>query len=154
MLIYHNGFNVSKVIGCWYCNLPVLVILSPQVDYLRSVYSWVVKYSTFLVLTPKYSERTRLVLWLLMPWLLMLPDHLLPLYWLYKLNGPLSYLRKDFKYLCTNTILLFRNNRKCKCIFCFFAENNSTLTQYYSRLTHCSLVTPYGDTDLGQHWFR
>ena len=21
-------------------------------------------------------------------------------------------------------------------------------------LTHCGLVTPYGDTDLGQHWFR
>ena len=22
------------------------------------------------------------------------------------------------------------------------------------RLTHCGLVTPYGDTDLGQHWLR
>ena len=23
-----------------------------------------------------------------------------------------------------------------------------------SALTHCGLVTPYGDTDLGQHWLR
>ena len=27
------------------------------------------------------------------------------------------------------------------------------MPEYY-RLTHCSLATPYGDIDLGQHWFR
>ena len=24
----------------------------------------------------------------------------------------------------------------------------------YHQLTHCGLVTPYGDIDLGQHWLR
>ena len=26
--------------------------------------------------------------------------------------------------------------------------------QLLSKLTHCGLVTPYGDRDLGQHWYR
>ena len=30
------------------------------------------------------------------------------------------------------------------------------LTKFYGHnvLTHCGLVTPYGDIDLGQRWFR
>ena len=32
---------------------------------------------------------------------------------------------------------------------------NSCDTSYFKiSLTHCGLVTPYGDRDLGQHWFR
>ena len=27
-------------------------------------------------------------------------------------------------------------------------------TQQFTSLTHCGLVTPYGDRDLGQHWLR
>ena len=34
------------------------------------------------------------------------------------------------------------------CIIC----GNALVTQGAGELTHCSLVTPYGDKDLGQHW--
>ena len=35
-------------------------------------------------------------------------------------------------------------------IFMHLAASNQTMVAW----THCGLVTPYGDTDLGQHWFR
>ena len=35
-------------------------------------------------------------------------------------------------------------------------QNNIVSQSYgtYCTLTHCGLVTPYGDRDLGQHWLR
>ena len=47
-----------------------------------------------------YLSLTRSISWLLMPWLLTLPGHQQPWYWLYRMCRSLSYLRKDFKYLC------------------------------------------------------
>ena len=47
-----------------------------------------------------YLGLTRSISWLLMHWLLTSPGHQQPRYWLYRLCRSLSYLRKDFKYLC------------------------------------------------------
>ena len=56
---------------------------------------WVnVRGSSYLGLTSSIS-------WLLMPWLLTLPGHQQPWYWLYRMCRSFFYLRKDyFKYLC------------------------------------------------------
>ena len=43
---------------------------------------------------------TRSISWLLMPWLLTSPGHQQPWHWLHRICRCLSYLRKDFKYLC------------------------------------------------------
>ena len=45
------------------------------------------------------SARTALI-WLLMHWLLASPEHQHPWYWLCRKRKFLSYLRKDFNYLC------------------------------------------------------
>ena len=55
---------------------------------------------TLNVRGPSYLGLTRSISWLLMPWLLTLPGHQQPWYWLYRICRSLSYLRKDFKYLC------------------------------------------------------
>ena len=47
-----------------------------------------------------YLGLTRSISWLLMPWLLTLPGHQQPWYWLYRMCRSFFYLRKDFKYLC------------------------------------------------------
>ena len=49
---------------------------------------------------PSYLGLTRSISWLLMPWLLTSPGHQQPWCWLYRICRYLSYLRKDFKYLC------------------------------------------------------
>ena len=72
------------------------------------VLSWL-KYSFFEnlsgILTLDFWEQsylglTRSISWLLMPWLLVSLGHLQPWYWLCRIGRPLSYLRKDFNYLC------------------------------------------------------
>ena len=55
---------------------------------------------TLNVRGPSYLGLTRSISWLLMPWLLTSPGHQQPWYWLYRICRSLSYLRKDFKYLC------------------------------------------------------
>ena len=47
-----------------------------------------------------YLGLTRSISWLLMLWLLSLPGHQQPWYWLCRIDRSLSYLRKDFNYLC------------------------------------------------------
>ena len=54
---------------------------------------------TLNVRGPSYLGLTRLISWLLMPWLLMSPGHQQPWYWLYIICRSFSYLREDFKYL-------------------------------------------------------
>ena len=49
---------------------------------------------------PSYLSLTRSLSWLLMPWLLTSPGHQQPWYWLCRIGRFLSYLRKDFNYLC------------------------------------------------------
>ena len=49
-----------------------------------------------------YPGLTRSVSWSLMPWLLALPGHQQPWYWLCRqgISRSLSYMRKNFNYLC------------------------------------------------------
>ena len=47
-----------------------------------------------------YLGLTRSISWLLMPWLLSSPWHQQPWYCLCRIGRSLSYLRKDFNYLC------------------------------------------------------
>ena len=55
---------------------------------------------TLNVRGPSYLGLPRSISWLLMPWLLTSPGHQQPWYWLCRIGRFLSYLRKDFKYLC------------------------------------------------------
>ena len=66
------------------------------------------KFWPFLLLK---TEIARSISWLLMPWLLALPGHQQPWYWLCR---ALSTGRKDFI-----VIKVLRNDRKCKFIFMF-----------------------------------
>ena len=54
---------------------------------------------TLNVRGPSYLGLTRSISWLLLPWLLTSPVHQQPWYWLCRIGGFLSYLRKDFNYL-------------------------------------------------------
>ena len=64
----------------------------------------------------KYSGRTRSIPWLLMPWLLLLPGHQQPLYWLCRKNEPLSTVKKGLNFLYPP---IWRNERKCRYVLCF-----------------------------------
>ena len=55
---------------------------------------------TLNVRGPSLLGLTRSISWLLMPWRLTSPGHQQPWYWLYRICRSLSYLRKDFEYLC------------------------------------------------------
>ena len=55
---------------------------------------------TFNMRGPSCLGLTRSISWLLMPSLLASPGHQQLWYWLCKIGRPLSYLRKDFNYLC------------------------------------------------------
>ena len=61
--------------------------------------------NTSIILTlnvwgPSYLGLTSSISWLLRPWLLTSPGHQQPWYWLRRICGSWSYMRKDFKYLC------------------------------------------------------
>ena len=60
---------------------------------------------TLNVQRPSYLGLSLSISWLLMPWLLSSPGHQQPWYWLYRIQRSLSYLRKDFKYLCHINVL-------------------------------------------------
>ena len=47
-----------------------------------------------------YSGLTKLISWLLLPWLLASSGHQHPWYWLCRTVKLLSYMRKDVNYLC------------------------------------------------------
>ena len=64
-----------------------------------SLSHWCVS-SLINVRRPSYLGFTRSISWLLMPWLLSSPEHQQPWYWLCRIGRSLSYLRKDFNYLC------------------------------------------------------
>ena len=49
---------------------------------------------------PSYLCLIRSISWLLMSWLFASPGHQQPWYWLSRIGRSLSYLRKDFNYLC------------------------------------------------------
>ena len=50
------------------------------------------------LLKPNQSMRSRSVIWLLMPWILVLPGHHLPRYWAYRMTGSLSWGRISTTY--------------------------------------------------------
>ena len=60
----------------------------------------VLSLSTWLVLWLECSRMTRSIPWLLMLWLLRSPGHQQPWYWLFRVNRSLSFMGKDFTYLC------------------------------------------------------
>ena len=60
---------------------------------------WLTWKLTLDVQGPSYLCLTSSVSWLLMPWLITSPE-LQQWYWLYKMIMSLSYLGKDFNYLC------------------------------------------------------
>ena len=55
---------------------------------------------TLNVWGPSYIRLTMSASWWLIPWLLPSPGHQQPWYWLCKLGRSLSYMRKDFNYIC------------------------------------------------------
>ena len=59
---------------------------------------------TFLVLRPRYSGRTRSILWLLMPWLLASPGHQQPRYWRWRIKGSLNSPRKNAITMSVNSL--------------------------------------------------
>ena len=65
---------------------------------------------------PSYLGLTRSISWLLMPWLLTLPGHQQPWYWLYRICRSFSFLGKDFKYMCQINVEEWQN---CKYMFMF-----------------------------------
>ena len=55
---------------------------------------------TLNVRGPSYLRLIRSISWLVMPWLLTSAGHQQPCYWLCRICGSWSYMRRDFKYLC------------------------------------------------------
>ena len=75
--------------------------------YINSAYDFIggKNHSVLTVLTLNawglnYSGSTQSVSWLLMPWLLTSPRHQHHWYWPCRIGKFLSYVRKDFNYLC------------------------------------------------------
>ena len=96
----------------------------------------------FLAPGPEYSEQTRSIGWLLIPWLLALPAHQQSWYWLCKIHWFLSYMRKYFNYL--------PHDRKREYSFIFPKINSAlqglidwvtTVCQFTAGLIRCSLWT-------------
>ena len=63
----------------------------------------------------KQSVQSRLIPWLLMPWLLKQPGHQQPWYWISRINRSLSSTGKDFNYLCHISIVKLQKME----LYCF-----------------------------------
>ena len=73
---------------------------------------------------PSYFRLTRSVSWLLMPWLLMSPEHQQPWYWLCRIGRFFSCLVWG-RISTTCVISMWRNDTKCKYMFMFPLKNLS-----------------------------
>ena len=94
-----SGTNFSDI---W---ILTIMVFTEKMHLKMSSVIWQPFYSWLIVLTlnvrgPSYLGLTRSISWLLMPWLLTSPGHQQPWYWLCRIGRFLSYLRKDFNYLC------------------------------------------------------
>ena len=78
---------------------------------------------TFLVLKLEHSGRSWSIPWLLMPWLLALPGHQQPWYWLNKINKSSTATRKDFYSLCH--LNFARWKKKYPYFLCFLKTNSA-----------------------------
>ena len=122
---------------------------------------------------------TRSVSWLLMPWLLMSPDHQHPWYWLCWIVNPCLTLGRISTISVTS---MSRNDIKCKYTFLFPLQNLACkgLNHYWTHVirfpqwvcsdthalavchtvvhvlyfTDCGLVMLHGNRYVGQYWFR
>ena len=70
--------------------------------------------STLNVRGPSYLSLIRSIFWLLTPWILASPGHQQPWYWLCRIGGSLSSLRKYFNFLCHTNM---EEWQKCKYTF-------------------------------------
>ena len=78
-----------------------------------------------LILTlqiPDYSRQNFSISWLLIPWLLALPGHQQPWYWLWNIGRSFSLTRPSIFNICTPSV--WRNDTKCKYRF-IFLQNKS-----------------------------
>ena len=53
-----------------------------------------------------------------------------------------------------NDFALWPKYKKKNCIFKIYLHRQNTVDQALKSFIHCGLVTPYDNTDLGQHWLR
>ena len=82
----------------------------------------------------RYLGLTRSISWLLIPWLLKLPGHQQPWYWLCRICRSWSYFRKDLS-ICA--IPMWSNDIKCKYMFMFPLKNLARKELIYTcALTH------------------
>ena len=84
-------FHCAEECPAWFDFTKYKSGLKPTVPFLRG--------SIHLVLKLEYT-RTSSMPWPLMPWLLVVPGHQQPWYWLCKISSSLSSIRKDFNNLC------------------------------------------------------
>ena len=71
-------------------------------------------FNTFNMRGPSYLGLTRSISWLPMTWLVASSGHQQPWYWLCRIGRYVSYLRKDFNYLCH---IFVEKWHKCKYMF-------------------------------------
>ena len=72
-----------------------------------------------------------------MPWLLVLTGHQQPWYWLFEIGRSLSYMRKDFNYLCHVNV-----------------EQWHKMWIYYCSSEKFSIQNVWILRMISQHWFR
>ena len=98
---------------------------------------------------------------LLIPWLLLLPGHQQPWYWICSLNASLTYILRKHLTICATSVL--RNDRKYKCNVAISKRNSAwaavegiiiQVTQVEMELTHWHPVMQYCVVEHGQHWLR
>ena len=104
---YHQCAGLTQT-GCTpdYCVVSESDLVGSVTEMLPKMWSGIddIFRLTLNVRGPSYLCLTRSISWLLMPWLLTSPGHQQPWYWLYRICTSLSYLRKNFKYLCHTSV--------------------------------------------------
>ena len=80
---------------------------------------------------PSYRGFTRLISWLLMPWLLVSPGHQQPWYWLSKMGKSWYYTRTDFNYLWYISVEEWH-----KTYMFMFPQQNSARKKLSDLITH------------------
>ena len=76
----------------------------------------------FLMLRQEHSWRTKLISWLPMTWLLVLPGHPQLSHQLYRINRSLSSRRKNFNYMNLLGSSVLGIDRNCQYISCFIKQ--------------------------------
>ena len=143
------GYGTGALWELWTRPIDLLVLkLNCIVGYgTGALWELWIRSTDFLVLKLYHPSISRSILWLMMSWILVSPDHLQPLHWpgtWWRINGSLSSIHEEgFQLPLPSKYREIREkNNKYFCLFVFYSK--FCLFVFYSKFSTTRIKKPLG----------